>query len=187
MNDVDSAPLRVLWVTKGLGRGGVETILDASLREFDPETVQIDVGYVLSHKDALVESMRGSGASVFCLSRRGKWSSPVELAGRLRKSRYDVVHSHAPLVGSAARILSRRRQVLVHTEHSAWDRYTLPTRVVNAVTMRRNRRVFVVSRAVLASMRASRMRGLAPLDRTEVLYHGVDLARTVRVSRWRRT
>lgn len=185
MASANTEPLRVLWVTKGLGRGGAETILDASLGKFDPDTVQIDVAYVLSHKDALVESMRSTGASVVCLSRHGRWSWPLELAARLQMNRYDVVHSHAPLVGSAVRILSRPGQALVHTEHSAWDRYKMPTRVVNALTMRRSRRVFAVSRAVLASMRSSRMRRLAPLERTEVLYHGVDLTRTVRVEEHR--
>jgi glycosyltransferase involved in cell wall biosynthesis len=176
---VDDAPLRVLWVTKGLGRGGAEhllVLLARAVRSDDPD-IELDVVYALAHKTALVDDLRAAGARVRLLG-GGRAGWPIALVRAIRSGGYDVIHTHSPVPAAVARLANagrRRPSVLVHTEHSAWDRYRLPTRAVNALTYRSNAIVFAVSDAVARSIRARP--GRPPV---EVLHHGVDLARAQR-------
>ncbi|QBR91194.1 glycosyltransferase [Nocardioides euryhalodurans] len=167
--------LRVLWLAKGLGRGGAEMLLVSLARAMDRTDLTIEVAYRLPRKTALVQPLRDAGITVHPLG-DGPAPWPVELRRLLRQRRYDVVHSHAPLVGAAGRLLVRDGTVALHTEHNTWDRYHPATRVVNAATIGRNELVWAVSDQVAESIRPSR-----PLrrPRVEVLLHGVDLA-TVR-------
>jgi glycosyltransferase involved in cell wall biosynthesis len=92
----------------------------------------------------------------------------------VRGGRYDVVHSHSPLLAALARIAARtmprrRRPVLVATEHNVWAAYAATTRAVNAATFGWDDAHLAVSEEVRRSV-PTRWR-----DRVEVLVHGVVL------------
>ena len=165
---------RCLWLTKGLGRGGVERLI-ADLLPLMSDEFEIDVAYVLPWKDLHHALIEERGFTVHCLG-EGTRSSPrwvARLRNILQQQRYDIVHSHAPVPGSAARILAPRGTALVHTEHNLWQRYRTPTRVLNSVTYHRNHAAIAVSHSVAESIR--------PLWRrraTEVhtIHHGTVLS-----------
>ena len=167
--------VKVLWLTKGLGRGGAEMLLVSLARAMDRSRIDIEVAYRLPQKTALVESLENAGVPTHCLAQPGThWS--VQLRRLLTRRRYDIVHTHAPLVGAAARTLAPRGVILLHTEHNTWDRYHPATRWVNGATMGRNTRVWAVSDEVARSIRVPVSWRPTPV---EVMLHGVDL-KTVR-------
>lgn len=150
-------PLRCLWLTKGLGRGGVERLLVDMYPLVDTDRFSIDVAYVLPWKDTYHQQLADLGADVHCLGAASagdpRW---VERLRRLLVAgNYDLVHTHAPLPGVAARVVPmRRRPAVVHTEHNVWGRYRWPTRCLNRVTYGRNAGVIAVSDSVAASIRS---------------------------------
>lgn len=164
---------RVLWLTKGLGRGGTEHLLVLLARNLDPAAFDITVAYTLPHKDSLVPDLREAGAHVRCLgSERRPRAWPARLWMLLRDGRYDVVHTHSPVLAGLARLMPAGRGArFLHTEHSEWGRYRLPSRWVNRLTYSRNRHVFAVSEAVRRSIRPIPGLRVPPV---EVLYHGID-------------
>lgn len=161
---------RVLWLSKGLGRGGAEMLLVELARALE-HTVDVDVAYVLPHKDALVQEIRTAGAGVHCLGngRRGSWVMPLRQL--LRSGRYDVVHTHSPAVAAVARLLIGAEVPMVHTEHNMWGRYRPVTRWANAATIHRNDVVWPVSQGVAGSIRPWFTTGGRP--RCEVMLHGI--------------
>lgn len=171
-----SGPTRVLWLTKGLGRGGVERLLVDMLPLIDSDRYQVEVAYVLPWKNDYHEAIEEAGTRVYCLgdTRSGDPRWIGRLGRLLAAGRHDIVHSHAPIPGVAARLvtLGRARPVLVHTEHNMWDRYRWPTRWFNSVTYSRNRHAMAVSDTVARSispLRSSR----APEVTT--IHHGTVL------------
>jgi glycosyltransferase involved in cell wall biosynthesis len=148
---------RCLWLTKGLGRGGVERLLVDMLPLVDADAFEVDVAYVLPWKDNHHRAFEDLGAEVHCLGARG--ASYPRWVGGLRRliagGRYDLIHSHSPVPGSMARLATwgRNRPVLIHTEHNVWDRYRLPTRWLNSLTYHRNSSVIAVSDTVARSIR----------------------------------
>lgn len=167
---------RVLWVTKGLGRGGAEQLLLSAARSIDHSQFEVEVAYQLPHKDALVDDLAGAGVRVHCLG-GGRIGWVVRLRRLVRQRRYDVVHTHMPLPAVAARLaLGPGRPRLVHTEHNMWNRYRMPTYVANLVTYAVNDHVLAVSGAVAQSIERRRVPRVRPLPPIEVLVHGIDLA-----------
>lgn len=163
--------VRVLWLTKGLGRGGAEMLLLSLARAMDRSRIEVEVAYRLPHKTALVGPLEAAGVRTHCLAETGRpWTA--RLRRLLADGRYDVVHSHAPLVGAAARAVAPRGTVLLHTEHNTWDRYPPATRWVNGLTIGRNARVWAVSDEVARSIRVPTPWSGTPV---EVMLHGVDL------------
>jgi glycosyltransferase involved in cell wall biosynthesis len=166
----------VLWLTKGLGRGGAERLLVEMADGFDSDSYRIDVAYVMPVKDALVEELESLGIHVTCLGSPGdrgpRW------IGRLRRlvadQQYDIIHSHMPIPAVAARVAAGGRAHIVHTEHNVWQRYRRLTRFANAVTYRRNERVIAVSQAVADSVNDRFLR--SGTDRLIVVRHGLRLA-----------
>ena len=137
----------------------------------DRSRIDIEVGYRLPQKTALVESLEAAGVRTHCLAERGShWT--FGLRTLLAERRFDIVHSHAPLVGAAARLLAPRGTVLLHTEHNTWNRYHPATRALNALTIGRNQRVWAVSDEVARSIRVPVAWTPTPV---EVMLHGVDL------------
>jgi glycosyltransferase involved in cell wall biosynthesis len=169
-------PVRVLWLVKGLGRGGAEQLVLGCARNVDPR-FQVEVAYVLPWKDALVPELQSTGVPVHCLD--GGRAADLRWVWRLRRllsaGEYDIVHTHMPVPAVAARLLlSSARPRIVHTEHNVWGRYRTPTRWANAATYRRNAAVIAVSGSVAESIapdRLPRRRGADPLT---VLHHGID-------------
>ncbi|MFF0298207.1 glycosyltransferase [Kitasatospora sp. NPDC004614] len=162
-------PARVLWLAKGLGRGGAEQLLVNCARHADRSRYAIEVAYVLPHKDALVPALAAAGLPVHCLGAAPARRWPLRLRALLAERRYDLVHTHMPVPAVAARLLPGRRK-LVHTEHNLWERYRLPTRWANALTYGRNDAVIAVSHAVAAGIERRR-----PGDWLTVVHHGPDL------------
>jgi glycosyltransferase involved in cell wall biosynthesis len=169
--------VNVLWLTKGLGRGGAERLLVDSLRHVDRGTFRVEVAYLLPWKDALVSDLEAQGACVRCFGNRypfdGRWV--LDLRRFVAEHAIDIVHTHMPYVGVAARLaVLPGRPAVVHTEHNLWSRYRPPTRVANMLTYGMNQRVIAVSRAVADSIRVPPWLPvrLPPVD---VVYHGADL------------
>ena len=172
---------RILWLAKGLGRGGAEQLLLGATRHVDPERFQVEVAYLLPEKDALVPEFEARGVTVHCVENRSPFdpSWTRHLRDLVRRREFDLVHTHMPYVASGARVVLPRSVVLVHTEHNLWDRYRVPTRWANLVTYSRNATVIAVSRAVADSIRfPSWLPSRCPP--IEVVYHGADLARVSR-------
>lgn len=145
-------------------------------RHIDRARFEVEVAYLLPWKDQCVAELKADGVLVHCLGHPGGSSRgwPVRLAMLLRRRSYDVVHTHSPVAAAEVRALPRSWAYgrLMHTEHSAWDRYRWPTRVANAVTLSRNVSVLAVSQSVAETMSPAWLPRLGPT--VEVLYHGVD-------------
>ncbi len=165
--------VKVLWLTKGLGRGGAEMLLVALARAMDRSRLEIEVAYRLPAKTALVTTLEEAGVRVHSLSADGHWIGGLRRL--LAEGDYDIVHTHAPLVGAAARLLAPRGTVVLHTEHNTWGRYHPLTRWANAATIGRNERVWAVSDEVARSIRVPLSWSSTPV---EVMLHGVDLETT---------
>lgn len=170
-------PARVLWLAKGLGRGGAEQLLAGAARHFDPDRFEVEVAYLLPWKDHLVADFTARGIPVHCLGQRNRWDPRWLL--RLRRlvaaGGFDLVHTHMPLPAVGARVgLASPRPVLVHTEHNVWERYHRLTYLANAVTYRRNDAVLAVSNSVARSVRMPFGLRRRPLPPMEVLYHGIE-------------
>jgi glycosyltransferase involved in cell wall biosynthesis len=167
--------VRVLWLTKGLGRGGVERLIASSIRHFDRDRFEVEVAYVLPWKDAFVDEITDAGVSVHCLGASG-WSKvlwPFRLRRLARERRYDIVHTHMPLSAAIARIALGRRPRFVHTEHNVWERHRRSSRWANSLTFARNAAVVAVSESVAQSIHPARTPAhQAPV---EVLLHGINL------------
>ena len=173
-----SESARVLWLTKGLGLGGTERILTTGAAALDSDRYAVDVAFVLSHKSALVPELRSQGSTVHDLGETpGRFGWVLAVVRLLRRSNFSIVHTHSPLPAVVARLVPlRRRPTFVHTEHSTWERYRLPTRLLNSLTMRRNDALIAVSASVAHSMRSSAIRRLLSGSEPVVIYHGIDEA-----------
>ncbi|MEV4614626.1 glycosyltransferase [Kitasatospora sp. NPDC049258] len=165
---------RVLWLAKGLGRGGAEQLLVNCARHADTSRYEIEVAYVLPWKDALVPALEQAGVRTHCLGGAPGALWPWRLRQLLAERRYGLVHSHMPIPAVAARLLSfgPRGPRLVHTEHNVWERYRTATRWANTLTYRRNDAVVAVSHAVAATITRRR----PGAGWVSVVHHGPDLA-----------
>ena len=169
---------RLLWLTKGLGRGGAERLIVDFASLIDRDRFDIEVAYVLAEKDALVPELTAAAVPVHCLNPASSkdLSWVLNLRRLVSERRFELIHTHAPLPAAAARVvLTQPRPKLVHTEHNLWTRYRRATYWANAITYSRNDHVLAVSKAVAASIdpRRARRRGL-PMH-IEVLHHGIRL------------
>lgn len=166
--------VRVLWLIKGLGPGGAETLLAAAAGARDRDRFDYAAAYVVPEKSALVPVLEATGIDVTCLGDRGRngrgWMR--RLRRRLADHPVDIVHAHSPLVAAVARIVARTlprgvRPLTVSTEHNVWRAYAVPTRILNALTYPLDRAHFCVSEEVRRSMPGWWRR------RTETLVHGI--------------
>lgn len=169
-------PTRVLWLTKGLGLGGAERLLTLMAGKLDGDDLEVDVAYLLPWKDAFVADLEAAGVRTVCLGARRttELGWPRRLRALLRERDYDVIHTHSPVPGAAARLLARDGAVLVHTEHNVWDRYRWPTYAINAVTYGRNAAVLAVSDGVAESIQRPRWARFGTAPEVETLLHGVE-------------
>lgn len=170
-------PARVLWLAKGLGRGGAEKLLVTGAAHLDSDRFSVEVAYLLPWKDALVADLEGYGVKAHCLDQRSnrdlRWVP--RLRRLVREGGFELVHTHMPVPAVAARLaLGRPQPAIVHTEHNVWHRYRKPTYWANALTYRRNDAVIAVSHAVAGSI-PDRYRPTGPAT-TEVLLHGIEMS-----------
>jgi glycosyltransferase involved in cell wall biosynthesis len=150
-----SVRVRVLWLTTGLGRGGAERLVVDTVTRLDHARFDLEVAYVLPWKNALQGELVAAGVPVTCVGRGRPPLDPrwvARLVSLLRRERWDIVHTHAPLPAVVARLAARSGTILLHTEHNTWLRYRRVTRLLNALTFRRNRHVFAVSESVASSI-----------------------------------
>ncbi len=177
--------VRVLWLAKGLGPGGMERLLVHHVRLGDRERFDYHAAYLVPRPNSVVPELEaldvpcvqlGSGSGAL------RWVG--ELIALVRDRRIDVVHTHSPMPAALARPAlrlrhPRRRPRLVYTEHNTWDCYGRATRLANLVTFPLDDAQFAVSAAAASSPPG-------PLaKRVEVLTHGIDLTQ-VRAARGRR-
>lgn len=170
----NAAPLKVLWLIKGLGPGGAEQLLVNQARATDPLAATIHVAYLVPWKDHHVATLESLGATVHALD------APRELDPRwilrlrslLGRERFDVVHTHSPVVAAAVRLAARTlrpRPALVYTEHNRWPRHARSTRLANRLTFGLDDAQLAVSDDVRSTIPSGHRR------RVETLIHGTDL------------
>ena len=169
---------RVMWLIKGLARGGAERLVSAMAPRIDRTRFEVEVAYLVPEADAFVPDLEGASIRVHCLQARGnvepRW--PARLQRLLREGHYEIVHSHSPLVGSVARLVAPRGTRHFYTEHNMWDVYRWPTFAANAVSYTRNERVFAVSGGVATSIARPWWARIGRMPPVETLLHGVDVA-----------
>jgi glycosyltransferase involved in cell wall biosynthesis len=170
-------PVRVLWVIKGLDRGGAERLVTLMAPRIDRDRYQIDVAFLLGAADAFVPQLQASGITTVSLQGRRTLdpSWPFRLRSLMLDGSYSLVHTHSPLPAAAARVLAPTGIRLVHTEHNMWGVYRWPTFVANAITYGRNDAVIAVSDGVAASVVRPRWAAAGQMPHLEVLLHGVSL------------
>jgi glycosyltransferase involved in cell wall biosynthesis len=166
---------RVLFLIKGLGRGGAEQLLANSVRHLDRSRFEFEVAYLLPAKAALVPVFEEAGMPVHCLAGKTSWDWVRLLRKVVRSRRIDLVHVHSPFAAIGARLGLPRDVQLVYTEHNVWDRYHRATYWANVLTYPRNDHVFTVADSVLRSIRYPRGMRWRSMPPTEVLYQGLDL------------
>jgi L-malate glycosyltransferase len=181
-SDLDR-PIRVLWLTKGLGPGGAERLLVASARRRDRQRLSVRVDYVLPHKEALVAELEAEGVPVACLGSRqildARWLAALRRS--LVQAPVDILHVHNPAVAVGARIVARslprrlRPRVIV-TDHNVWHSYVAASRWADALTSGLDDARITVSEGVRASLPPAIQR------RSMVVPQGIDVEQ-VRVQR----
>lgn len=148
-----STRARILVLIKGLGIGGAETLIADAAPIWDHGTFEYKVAYMLPWKDQLRSQIEAAGVEVIDLDWRGATSTggPRNLRQLYRGFDPDLVHSHLPAAGVAARLLLPR-PAHVYTEHNLVGHYRHPTRLLNRLTYARNSAVIAVSQAVAHSV-----------------------------------
>jgi glycosyltransferase involved in cell wall biosynthesis len=168
-------PVRVLWVAKGLGPGGMEQLLVHHAATGDRSRLEYSAAYVVERPNSVVPRLEALGVPCRHVAggrRRHDPAWPARLVRLVRRSRIDVVHVHSPMVAAVLRPLLRslpNRPGLVYTEHNSADCYRPPTRWANWATYPLDDARLAVSAAARDSV-PSRLRG-----HTEVLVHGIDV------------
>lgn len=167
------APIRVLWLVKGLGPGGAEQLLLLSARVADRDRFAYRLAYQRPDKTHLVPEFEALGLTPERLGARSRWR--FGWVGELRRmlAEVDIVHPHSPVLASVARLLSltlprARRPVVVVTEHNEWTSHRTPTRLLNRLTAPIDARHWAVSQPVKDTV-WPRLRGSY-----QVLIHGID-------------
>ena len=177
--------IRILWLTKGLGRGGAEQLLGLMAAHIDRARFQIEIAYLLAWKDALVPEFEDRGIETHCLDMHHgvDVSWVVRLRSLVRRGKFDLIHTHSPYPAVAARIATGDKAIpLIHTEHNVWPQYRWATYVGNAVTYHRNAVVLAVSRQVAESVKPPWWMPWVTVPSVEVMHHGIDDSRICRGS-----
>jgi glycosyltransferase involved in cell wall biosynthesis len=168
---------RVLWLTKGLGRGGAERLLTTCAPHLDAGRFDVEVAYLVPWKDAYVDRLVESGVRVHCLAASRdydpRWA--LRLHRLIKQGGYELVHTHSPLSAAVARVVTLGSRVkLVHTEHNMWSRYRKLTYWANALTYRRNDAAVAVSQAVAETIPAQYLSRSMRRRSVDVVHHGID-------------
>lgn len=169
-------PLRVLHLMKGLDAGGAEHLLLLAARLGDRSRVEPRVAYLLPTHVALLDDLRRTGIAVTCLEGVPWWDPRwvLRLRRSLRADPVDVVHAHAPLLATGARLAAAslprsRRPRLVVTLHNMWESHHVAVRALDRLTWRLDDLRLTVSEAVRGSLPpAARARARTQLHGIEV-------------------
>ena len=171
---MSSEQIRVLWLAKGLGPGGMERLLVHHARFGDHAAFAYQAAYLRPDKFHLVETLRSFCVESTCLD--GATLQDLRWARRLRRllrtERIDVIHAHSPAVAAVARMVTRTmrpRPRFVYTEHNMWSSYDRVTRLANAATFRLDDAHIAVSDQVRTSIPARSRKDLT------TVVHGIDI------------
>ena len=169
-------PIRVLWLTTGLGPGGAEQLLVTTARRRDRQRTAVRAAYLLPYKSALVAALEAEAVPVECLGYRDVLD--LRWLGALRRSMLrdpvDILHAHNPVMAVGGRIVARSlprrlRPRLVVTDHNVWHGYRAASRWADGLTSRWDDARFTVSEAVRASLPA-------PIQlRANVVVQGIEV------------
>lgn len=165
--------MRVTHVMLGLDAGGAEQLVVQAVAAHTGTWVKPTVVVLDRRRLALANRLERTDQSLLLAP-----GHPIRAIRWLRKvlRHSDVVHTHAPSVGAAVRLLSRTlprhaRPILVHTEHNLWSSHRPVTRAANRLTLPTVDKLVAVSTAVAESI--EHPRGHRPL----VHHHGIDRTR----------
>lgn len=166
--------IRVLWLAKGLGPGGMERLLVNHARVADTARFEYAAAYLVDRPNSVIPELAALGVRSIRLTdgdpRDPRWTR--RLRGMVSDHEIDVVHAHSPMPAAMARPVLRAMSDgprLVYTEHNTWDCYGRPTWTANVTTYPLDHAQFAVSRDARDSMPALLARRVEPLT------HGIDL------------
>lgn len=171
-------PRRVLFLAKGLGKGGMEQLLLNHVRAGDRTAFSYRAAYLVDRPHSVVDDLRDAGVPVRRLG-TGRLADPRwvrDLLAEVKDNDVDIVHVHSPLPGAIARVvlsLVQHRVKVVVTEHNRWDRYAPATRRVNRATFGLNDAALAVSADCRSTMPPKVQ------AKVRVLEHGIDANRVL--------
>ncbi|MGH9250230.1 MAG: glycosyltransferase [Acidimicrobiales bacterium] len=169
-------PVRVLWLTKGLGPGGAERLLVTTARRRDRRRLAVRVAYLLPYKSALVEELEAEDVPVTCLgypnALDARWLAALRRS--LVNDPVDIIHAHNPVMAVAARVVAHSlprslRPRVVVTDHNVWYGYMAVSRWADGLTSRLDAARLTVSEAVRASLPTPIQR------RSQVVLQGIEV------------
>jgi L-malate glycosyltransferase len=169
-------PVRVLWLSTGLGSGGAERLLVTSARRRDRARVAVRVAYLLPYKDTLVGELEAEDVPVASLGHGrvtdARWLRTLRRS--LVEDPVDIVHAHNPVMAVGARIVARSlprrlRPRVVVTDHNVWRGYMPVSRWADGLTSRFDDARLTVSEAVRASLPGRIQR------RSQVVLQGIEV------------
>ena len=163
---------RVLYLIKGLGRGGAEQSILNGARYHDTSRFSYELAYLMPDMDDLAPEFEQLGVRLHCLGGAPRSWMPA-LRSLVREREIDLVHAHSPLAAAGARIGLRGLARIVYSEQNVWDAYHPATRWANMLTFPLNDHVLAVSDHVRRSMRFPRVLPLR-MPPVSVVYHGLD-------------
>ena len=162
--------IRVMWLAKGLGQGGMERLLVTHARLGDRQAFDYRAAYQLDRPHSVIDELLAEDVPVSKLEQGAAF--PLDVVRFVRQHRIDVVHVHSPATAAQVRPVLRVASPstrIVYTEHNRWDRYTRVTRAANRATYRLNHRTIAVSEDCRSSISPSLRTAVRPL------VHGVDV------------
>lgn len=170
-----SERLRLVFLVNSLAPYGAETFILNHARHASRDRFDITVCY-FGGSDALSAKMRACGARVVSLEehRRPSANAAKRLAEVLRRERADILQTHIGYSGVMGRLVGRAVGVpaVVSTEQTVRTDYRLPIRVANDATFHLAHANVFISRAVLASFRATFQRRLR--HEQIIITNGID-------------
>jgi glycosyltransferase involved in cell wall biosynthesis len=148
--------IKVLWLIKGLGRGGAERLIETSIPHFNRAVFDYEVAYCLPKKNDIVPALERAKIPVFCVNHK----YPFDILGFYRllrlihERRPDILHLHLPYTGAIGRVVGRLAGIrnIVYTEHNVMEVYPLITRFFNLITYPLNKTTIAVSEEVKRSI-----------------------------------
>lgn len=169
---------RILWLIKGLGRGGAEKLIESSLPYFDRDKFEYEIAYFLPYKNDVVPSIKKANIPVYCPD----VTSALDVAGLVRLGRLlherkpDILHIHLPFTGILGRTIGRLAGVknIVYTEHNIIEKFHPVTRFLNLLTYPMNHTAIAVSEEVERSMERH---WLSRRSNHIVIKNGIELGR----------
>lgn len=181
-NSAGARPRRVFFLVDSFMIGGTETqAVELALR-LDPAKYEVTVG-CLRKEGPLLEKLTGSPLRIVEVDLGKGIDSPsgilgiIRLARYLRREKFEILHAHdlwSNMVGMAAATLARTPVRITSQRdlsHDAW--YSGYKRTVLRFLQRRSSVVVANAKAIRDGLVPERI----PLEKTCVIYNGVDIDR----------